>query len=52
MVGVKVNIYYGPTNEPPSQLRGQKRDITVQKQKKGIAKSLLNLLKTKRSLLY
>jgi len=40
MVGVKVIFYCGTTNEPPSHLRGQKRDFSVQQQKKRIGKAL------------
>jgi malate synthase len=42
MVEVKVTFYCGNTNEPPSHLRGQKRDFSVQQQKKGIGKALRN----------
>ena len=38
---MKVNFYCGNTSEPPSQLRGQKRDFSVQQRKKGIGKALL-----------
>ena len=39
---MKVNFYCGTTYEPPSHLRGQKRDFSVQQQKKGIGKALRN----------
>jgi hypothetical protein len=44
MVEVKVNFYCGTTNEPPSHLRGQKRDISVQQQKKGSARRFVMLI--------
>lgn len=39
---MKVNFYCGTTNEPPSPLRGQKRDFSVQQRKKGKGKAFHN----------